>query len=119
MKNQKVVNVNFVRQEYRKKQNGNTGKGNEKNGVKDTRDQGAAKAEVENLKRSVNQYAVLSSLPEDDPREISRMKDRRIVDQFLNKKLQPTATRLKSSNILHCSKGCRIVLGWDGDEIQF
>lgn len=50
---------------------------------------------LEAVKRSTNQYSVLSSLPEDDPQEINMLSDRMIVDQYLNKHLQPTPSELK------------------------
>ncbi|PWA98940.1 hypothetical protein CTI12_AA014200 [Artemisia annua] len=46
--------------------------------------------EAEGMKQSVNKYAVLHSLPEDDDQELRILKDRMIVDQFLNKNVQPT-----------------------------
>ncbi|PWA91582.1 hypothetical protein CTI12_AA007890 [Artemisia annua] len=69
MRNQKGENGNFARQEYRKKQDGNVGKSNEKNEGIGTSKQGFEKAKiVMNNERSSNQYSVLSSLPEDDTR---------------------------------------------------
>ncbi|PWA85577.1 hypothetical protein CTI12_AA064980 [Artemisia annua] len=146
--------------------------------------------EAEGMKQSVNKYAVLHSLPEDDDQELRILKDRMIVDPFLNKNVQPTPseaanwtedmrtyhaeksvstegksnvdnsvedvvseeegitknmevnevcavleTRLKSknlqaicdrvyqswewlSNMEKCNKGCRIVIGWDQQEVN-
>ena len=46
------------------------------------------------MRNSVNKYAVLHSVPDDDDddHESRILKDRVIVDQFLNKNLQPTPT---------------------------
>ena len=46
--------------------------------------------EAEEMRKTANKYSVLSSLPDDDDQEIRILKDRIIVDQYLNKKLQPT-----------------------------
>ncbi|PWA41530.1 RNA-directed DNA polymerase, eukaryota, Reverse transcriptase zinc-binding domain protein [Artemisia annua] len=46
--------------------------------------------EAEGMKKSVNKYAVLHSLPDDDDQELRILKDRMIVDHFLNKNVEPT-----------------------------
>ncbi|PWA40462.1 hypothetical protein CTI12_AA562450 [Artemisia annua] len=48
--------------------------------------------EAEGMKKSVNKYAVLHSLLDDDDQELRILKDRMIVDQFLNKNVEPTPT---------------------------
>ncbi|PWA65133.1 RNA-directed DNA polymerase, eukaryota, Reverse transcriptase zinc-binding domain protein [Artemisia annua] len=50
--------------------------------------------EAEGMKQSVNKYVVLHSLPEDDDQELRILKDRMIVDQFLNKNMQPTPSEV-------------------------
>ncbi|GKC21274.1 RNA-directed DNA polymerase, eukaryota, reverse transcriptase zinc-binding domain protein [Tanacetum coccineum] len=41
------------------------------------------------MKKTTNKFSILETLPEDDPIEMNMLKDRMIVDQFLNKKIQP------------------------------
>lgn len=41
-----------------------------------------------------NKYAILETLLEDNPKEISMLQGRMIVDTFLNKKLQPSVTEV-------------------------
>ncbi|PWA39134.1 ATPase, F1/V1/A1 complex, alpha/beta subunit, Zinc knuckle CX2CX4HX4C [Artemisia annua] len=93
---QNVTNRNFnypnnKQQEYRRKQfngekknNGNAGT----SGVKKVWN--LKEKEAEELRKTANKYSVLSSLPDDDDQELRILKDRIIVDQYLNKNLQPT-----------------------------
>ncbi|PWA89215.1 hypothetical protein CTI12_AA112660 [Artemisia annua] len=46
-------------------------------------------------KKNSNQFEALNSLVEDDNDELRMLKDRQVVDVFLNKKLQPTCTEAK------------------------
>ncbi|GJV99439.1 RNA-directed DNA polymerase, eukaryota, reverse transcriptase zinc-binding domain protein [Tanacetum coccineum] len=118
---------------------------------------------VEDIRNTANKYSVLNTLPEDNDQELRTLKERMVVDTFLNKKLQPTlresitwskdmidyfkrkweemeneenemedvmeinngTTKVigeneisvrNVSNMQECSKGCRIVVGWDADE---
>ncbi|GJY65994.1 RNA-directed DNA polymerase, eukaryota, reverse transcriptase zinc-binding domain protein [Tanacetum coccineum] len=48
------------------------------------------------MKHTSNKYFVIDTLPEDNVIEMTVMKDRMIFDQFLNKKLQPSATEASS-----------------------
>ncbi|PWA97321.1 hypothetical protein CTI12_AA029930 [Artemisia annua] len=78
-------------QDYRRKQfngekrnNGNAGT----SGVKKVWN--LKEKEAEEMRKTANKYSVLSSLPEDDDQELRILKDRIIVDKYLNKNLQPT-----------------------------
>ncbi|GKB79501.1 ATPase, F1/V1/A1 complex, alpha/beta subunit [Tanacetum coccineum] len=44
---------------------------------------------VEEIRKSANKFSILNTLPEDDDHEIRILKGRMIVDEFLNKKMQP------------------------------
>ncbi|GKC33677.1 RNA-directed DNA polymerase, eukaryota, reverse transcriptase zinc-binding domain protein [Tanacetum coccineum] len=77
--------------EYRKKQVDDTN--NEKNktenvGMKNKWN--VKEKEVDDLRKTANKYYVLDSLPEDNDQELRMLKERMIVDKFLDKKLQPT-----------------------------
>nr|GFC99082.1 hypothetical protein [Tanacetum cinerariifolium] len=62
------MNNNKPRQEYRRKQN----------------------KVVEDSRKTANKYSVLDSLPEDNDQELQMLKEIMIVDNFLDKKMQPT-----------------------------
>lgn len=51
------------------------------------------------MTRTANKYSVLNTLPENDDQELRILKDRIIVDQYLNKNLQPTPS--KAANWTH------------------
>nr|GEV37364.1 RNA-directed DNA polymerase, eukaryota, reverse transcriptase zinc-binding domain protein [Tanacetum cinerariifolium] len=50
----------------------------------------------ESMEKTANKYSILESLPEDDPVEIRILKDRMIVDQYINKKTQPSVQEVKN-----------------------
>ncbi|PWA61869.1 hypothetical protein CTI12_AA365960 [Artemisia annua] len=78
-------------QEYRKKQANEEKKNNSNvgsSGVKKVWN--LQEKEVEEMRKTANKYSVLDSLPEDDDQELRILKDRIVVDQYLNKNLQPT-----------------------------
>nr|GEY27163.1 RNA-directed DNA polymerase, eukaryota, reverse transcriptase zinc-binding domain protein [Tanacetum cinerariifolium] len=52
--------------------------------------------EFEAMKRTANKFLILGTLPDDDPVEIRRLKDRIIVIQFINKKIQPSVQEIKN-----------------------
>ncbi|PWA64440.1 hypothetical protein CTI12_AA342270 [Artemisia annua] len=81
----------FQRQEYRKKENVN-GKGKEK--MYEEGSQGN-----DNLRSggsSRNRYDALRNIVGEERNEESLMKDRMVVEEYLNKKIQPTSTELQS-----------------------
>ncbi|GJS50283.1 hypothetical protein Tco_0600404 [Tanacetum coccineum] len=82
---------NARRQEYRKRQVdiGDTNTGKDDVYVKNNKWHVKEK-ETEGLKKSANKFSVPESLPEDDDQELRMLKERMIMDQFLDKKLQPT-----------------------------
>ncbi|GKE08762.1 RNA-directed DNA polymerase, eukaryota, reverse transcriptase zinc-binding domain protein, partial [Tanacetum coccineum] len=45
---------------------------------------------VDEIRKSSNKYYVLDSLPEDNDQELIMLKERMIVDKYLNEKVQPT-----------------------------
>ncbi|GKA95585.1 hypothetical protein Tco_0817623, partial [Tanacetum coccineum] len=45
---------------------------------------------VDKIRKSSNKYFVLDSLPEDNDQELIMLKERMIVDKYLNEKVQPT-----------------------------
>ncbi|GKB83473.1 hypothetical protein Tco_0950368 [Tanacetum coccineum] len=47
------------------------------------------------IKKSKNKYDVLKEEEINDDRELKQLKNRMIVDQYLNKKLQPTCAELR------------------------
>ncbi|PWA50867.1 hypothetical protein CTI12_AA469830 [Artemisia annua] len=65
-------------------QNDNQRGNNEKNKWK------VREEDVEALRRSANKYAVLESHEEEERQEVNLLKDRQIVDMYLNKKEKPT-----------------------------
>nr|GEV80746.1 RNA-directed DNA polymerase, eukaryota, reverse transcriptase zinc-binding domain protein [Tanacetum cinerariifolium] len=52
--------------------------------------------EVNEIRRTANKYFVLDSLPDDNDQEIRILKERMIVDKFLDKKLQPNLIEFMS-----------------------
>ncbi|GJV53270.1 RNA-directed DNA polymerase, eukaryota, reverse transcriptase zinc-binding domain protein [Tanacetum coccineum] len=85
------------RQEYRKKQvndNNNVKNKNENVGVKNKWN--VKEKEVDEIRRTANKYFVLDSLPDDNDQVLRMLKDRMIVDKFLNKKMQPTLMESRS-----------------------
>ncbi|GKE89034.1 hypothetical protein Tco_1566509 [Tanacetum coccineum] len=60
------------------------------------------KKESKALKKTTNKYSFLETLPKDDQVEINIVKDKMIVDQFLNKKIQQSV--IEASN---WSQGCK------------
>ncbi|GKC47082.1 RNA-directed DNA polymerase, eukaryota, reverse transcriptase zinc-binding domain protein [Tanacetum coccineum] len=45
---------------------------------------------VKEIRTTANKYSILDSLPDDNYSEIQKLKERMIVDKFLNEKIQPT-----------------------------
>ena len=45
---------------------------------------------MEALKKSANKYSVLNDVPDDETQDLSMLKGREMIDQYLSKKLQPT-----------------------------
>ncbi|GKD59612.1 hypothetical protein Tco_1297121 [Tanacetum coccineum] len=52
--------------------------------------------EFEAMKKTANKYSILESLPEDEAVEIRILKDRMIVDQYINKKMQFIVQEVKN-----------------------
>ncbi|GJT55893.1 hypothetical protein Tco_0990947 [Tanacetum coccineum] len=86
------------KQEYRKKQDETYDQGKEKNegNGNDVRKQWPLKKEFEAMKRTANKFSILETLPDDDPVKIRILKDRMIVDQFINKKIHPSVQEIKN-----------------------
>nr|GEV03542.1 RNA-directed DNA polymerase, eukaryota, reverse transcriptase zinc-binding domain protein [Tanacetum cinerariifolium] len=73
----------------RKKQNDEVNiKGKEGHTVKNNKWKVKEKV-VEELKRTANKFSVLNTLPEDNDQELRTLKERMVVDKFLNENLQP------------------------------
>ncbi|GJY18324.1 hypothetical protein Tco_0389815 [Tanacetum coccineum] len=111
-KNNKGVfgnNFGYKRQEYRRKQTDNKGK--ESDGTNDKKE-GNKKQwplkqnEFEAMKKTANKFRILQSLPDDNPVEINTFKDRMIIDQFLNRKIQPSVLEINnwSNDMIKCFK---------------
>ncbi|PWA87952.1 hypothetical protein CTI12_AA124370 [Artemisia annua] len=86
----------FQRQEYRKKDNVN-GKGKEK--MYEEGNQGKTGKGNDNLRSggsNTNRYDALRNVSVEERNEESLMKDRMVVDVYLNKKIQPTSTELQN-----------------------
>lgn len=78
----------YQQQEYRRKQNNMVSKNNSNAGTSGGRRVWNLKEkEAEEMRKTVNKYSVLNTLPEDDDQELRILKDRIIVDQYLKKKL--------------------------------
>ncbi|GJX44527.1 RNA-directed DNA polymerase, eukaryota, reverse transcriptase zinc-binding domain protein, partial [Tanacetum coccineum] len=45
---------------------------------------------IKDIRSTANKYSILDSLPEDNDLELKTLKERMIVDKFLNEKIQPT-----------------------------
>ncbi|PWA64400.1 hypothetical protein CTI12_AA207180 [Artemisia annua] len=91
------TNMGYKKQEYRKKQKENGSDQNERgqssNNV-NKRQWKVNEKDMEALKRSANKYSVLNDVQDDDSQDLNVLKEREIIDQFLNKKLQPTPLEL-------------------------
>ncbi|PWA97653.1 WD40 repeat-containing protein [Artemisia annua] len=84
------------RQEYRKRNSGNE-KGKEKVVEESVSNNSGKKADQYRSGGSnVNKYEVLNKDTDEERNELNILKDRRVVDEYLNKKLQPTCTELKN-----------------------
>ncbi|GJZ96178.1 RNA-directed DNA polymerase, eukaryota, reverse transcriptase zinc-binding domain protein, partial [Tanacetum coccineum] len=102
-------NFRYKRQEYRRKQTDNKGK--ESDGTNDKKE-GNKKQwplkqnEFKAMKKTANKFSILQSLPDDNPVEINTLKDRMIVDQFLNRKIQPSVLEISnwSNDMIKCFK---------------
>ncbi|GJS17916.1 RNA-directed DNA polymerase, eukaryota, reverse transcriptase zinc-binding domain protein [Tanacetum coccineum] len=101
-KNNKGVfgnNFRYKRQEYRIKQTDYKGK--ESDGTNDKKE-GNKKQwplkqnEFEAMKKIANKFSILQSLLDDNLVEINTLKDRMIVDQFLNRKIQPSVLEINN-----------------------
>ncbi|GJY29441.1 RNA-directed DNA polymerase, eukaryota, reverse transcriptase zinc-binding domain protein [Tanacetum coccineum] len=91
--------VGNKKQEYRKKQPEVNKEVNDKNVERNnaTRKQWPINnMEFEAMKKTANKYSILESLPDDDPVEIRILKDGMIVDQYINKKTQPSVQEAKN-----------------------
>ncbi|GJS99851.1 RNA-directed DNA polymerase, eukaryota, reverse transcriptase zinc-binding domain protein [Tanacetum coccineum] len=91
----------FRKQAYRRKNpddNSNMDANNENQKTKSAADKRwpLKDTEMGELRKSANKYSLLDSLPEDDDQEIRILKDRMIVDLFLNKKIQPSLSESKT-----------------------
>ncbi|GJZ09215.1 glutathione S-transferase-like protein [Tanacetum coccineum] len=58
------------------------------------------------MKKTANKYAILGEMDEDERNELRILKDRMIVDQYLNKKLQPNIQETKdcTKDMIHYFK---------------
>ncbi|GKA59381.1 RNA-directed DNA polymerase, eukaryota, reverse transcriptase zinc-binding domain protein [Tanacetum coccineum] len=81
------------RQEYRKKQTSDMNKNESTSGRNKWN---VKEKEVVEIRKTANKYFVLDSLPEDNDQELRMLKDRMIVDKFLNKNLQPSPEEAKA-----------------------
>ncbi|PWA51380.1 hypothetical protein CTI12_AA463630 [Artemisia annua] len=83
------------RREYRKRDSGN-GKGKKKvNEGTNTNKAGRSAYPTNSIGSGVNRYEVLSKDTTEERNDLRIMKDRMVVDEYLNKKIQPTCTELK------------------------
>ncbi|PWA58161.1 DUF4283 domain-containing protein [Artemisia annua] len=69
---------------------GNVEKGNFMGGNNAKNKWKVREQDVEAMRRSANKYAVLESHEEEERQEVNMLKDRKIVDMYLNKKEKPT-----------------------------
>nr|GEY72050.1 hypothetical protein [Tanacetum cinerariifolium] len=63
--------------------------------------------EFKAMKKTTNKFSILETLPDDDPVKTRLLKDIMIVDQFLNKKIQPSVQKAQNwtQDMGHSSSG--------------
>ncbi|GKE96075.1 hypothetical protein Tco_1580930 [Tanacetum coccineum] len=88
------------RKEYRKKQAKTDANVKSKEDINEKSKWKVGKNVVHEIRKSANKYFVLDSLPEDNDQELSMLKERMIVDKYLNEKVQPV-TSVTKSNLPH------------------
>ncbi|GKF99950.1 hypothetical protein Tco_0301641, partial [Tanacetum coccineum] len=80
-----------MRQEVRNKQMDADNQNKKVNGNKvHNRKWNVKEKHMEEIKNTANKLSILNSLPEDNDQETWTLKERMIVDEFLNQKVQPT-----------------------------
>ncbi|GJW96778.1 RNA-directed DNA polymerase, eukaryota, reverse transcriptase zinc-binding domain protein [Tanacetum coccineum] len=88
LQNQKQANEAWRMDRKKKNEEENT-KGKEYHIVKNNKWKVKEKV-VEDIRNNADKYSVLNTLPKDNDQELRTLKERMVVDKFLNKKLQPT-----------------------------
>ncbi|GKD36245.1 RNA-directed DNA polymerase, eukaryota, reverse transcriptase zinc-binding domain protein [Tanacetum coccineum] len=89
----------YKRQEYIRKQTDSKGKESDVNSGKNegNKKQWPLKHnEFEAMKKTANKFTILQILPDDNPMELNTLKDKMIVDQFLNNKIQPSVMEISN-----------------------
>ncbi|GKB79639.1 RNA-directed DNA polymerase, eukaryota, reverse transcriptase zinc-binding domain protein, partial [Tanacetum coccineum] len=72
----------------------------------------------EKVVKSNNRFSALRRINEDNPQDISMLKDKILVDKYLNLKVQPSSSEIKNWSQEMINGGCRIVIRWNPDVVN-